>query len=107
MAALSAGTSKTKPAEWGRATLTLRVVPPSSDAEKASIEARLLDALRGLLGETSIIVTGWMTVFEYVDESGRPRLAAFASDMPTWRLAGMNDTGYQMLVEEAEYEDED
>lgn len=107
MAALSAGTSKTKPAEWGRATLTLGVVPPPTDPSKAPVEAALLNALRGLLGESSIIVTGWMTVFEYIDETGRPRLAAFASDMPTWRLAGMSDTGYQMLVEEAEYEEEE
>jgi len=82
-------------------------VPPPTEPTKASIEAALLDALRGLLGEKKIMVTGWMTVFEYVDKSGRPHLAAFASDMPTWRLAGMSDTGYQMLVEEVEYEEED
>lgn len=53
------------------------------------------------------MVTGWMTVFEYVDESGEVQLVAFSSEMPEWRLAGIVDTGYQMLIEDEEYEDDD
>lgn len=69
----------------------------------------LPDAMRAVLaedGEPSIMVTTWVVVAEYMDETGATGMAAWASDDPPWRINGLLDAGAQML-DAALYDDEE
>lgn len=67
----------------------------------ASQEAKILWALDGLIDvEGPVMVTSWVAIIEYIDRNGDSCLAPLSSDMSQWRLAGMLETGREMLFEE-------
>lgn len=67
----------------------------------ASQEAKILWALDGLIDiEGPVMVTSWVAIIEYIDQSGESCLAALSSHMPEWRLAGLLETGREMLFAE-------
>lgn len=58
-------------------------------------------ALDGLIDiEGPVMVTSWITIVEYIDHNGESCLSPLCSDMPPWRLAGMLETGREMLFED-------
>lgn len=64
-------------------------------------------AFQSLIGDQSpLMVTGWISLVEYIDDAGDQRLAAFSSNLPPWRLNGIIETGHEMLLEEYDYEDD-
>lgn len=83
----------------------LRVSKPRKKDDQpdiaASQEAKILWALDGLIEvEGPVMVTSWIAIVEYIDQNGESCLTPLSSDMPPWRLAGMLETGREMLFEE-------
>lgn len=75
--------------------------------QAASQEAKILWALDGLIDvEGPVMVTSWVAIVEYIDKNGESCLAPLASDMSQWHLAGMLETGREMLFEEYLFADE-
>ena len=73
----------------------------------ASQEAKILWALDGLIDvEGPVMVTSWIAIVEYIDHNGESCLTPLSSDMPPWRLAGMLETGREMLFAEYVLTDE-
>lgn len=56
------------------------------------------DTIRTMLAEDGpVIVTGWVVVAEYIDGDGSANVAAWASDDPPWRTAGLLQVGHELL----------
>ena len=73
----------------------------------ASQEAKILWALDGLIDvEGPVMVTSWVAIVEYMDQNGESCLAPLCSNIPQWRLAGMLETGRDMLFSEYLYDEE-
>lgn len=89
----------------------LRVSKPRKKADQpdiaASQEAKILWALDGLIdAEGPVMVTSWIAIVEYIDHNGESCLAPLSSEMPPWRLAGILETGREMLFNEYVFEEE-
>jgi hypothetical protein len=72
----------------------------------ASPESRFLTAFSPFLdAEGPVMITAWVSVIEYLDADGQPRLAAFASETPDWRIQGMLTSGGELLANSLFYDD--
>jgi hypothetical protein len=52
-----------------------------------------------------VMITGWISVIEYIDSDGEHRLAAFASDTPEWRISGMIHSASELLAQDTFYDE--
>lgn len=69
-------------------------------------EQSIVDIFREVLGQ-KVMITEWVTIVEFINEDGATQLAAFASDMPSWRLSGIVEAGHDMLIQEYDTEMQD
>lgn len=75
--------------------------------EAASQETKILWALNGLVDtEGPVMVTAWVAIIEYMDNTGETQLAPLASSMSQWHMTGMIDAGRDMLIAEYDYAEE-
>jgi hypothetical protein len=86
------------------------VPKPKKDPDRpdsgAAREEKILWALNGLVDAPGpVMVTSWVAIIEYMDKEGTAQLAALASNMPSWRMTGMIDSGREMLLEDLIVED--
>ena len=73
--------------------------------DPAAAEAALIDAMRGIISGGTMMVTGWICVIEYLDETGTENLSAYASNMSPWKLSGMSEAGLDLLMEEFQHDE--
>jgi hypothetical protein len=89
----------------------LSVSKPPKKADQpdsaSSQEAKILWALDGLIdAEGPVMVTSWIAIIEYIDHNGESCLAPLSSEMPPWRMAGILETGREMLFADYVYTEE-
>ena len=81
----------------------------TTDPEKPEPHRVIPDAIQALIAvdETGpVMVTTWVAVCEYIDETGAAGVAAWASDDPQWRINGLLAAAGDMLDVD-EYDDEE
>lgn len=81
----------------------------TTDPEKPEPHRVLPDAVQAILASDEggpVMVTTWVVVCEYLDETGAASVAAWASDDPQWRINGLLAAAGEMLDVDT-YDDEE
>jgi len=81
----------------------------TTEPEKPEPHRVLPDAVQSILAADEggpVMVTTWVVVCEYLDETGAASVAAWASDDPQWRINGLLAAAGDMLDVD-EFDDEE
>jgi hypothetical protein len=79
--------------------------PVTLDEAAHNLERAIMDYDRAAEGEGAII-TGWVTVAEFIDHEGQPHLAAYAAHgMPFWRIDGLIEAAPSAMLYMEEFEE--